>query len=129
MKIVKIWLLLALLCINFGCVSNYIKLDTRINGVLAPKDIFDVATDIQLADVSDADKRKLNIKLAKRTLKIAELYLKTAVNNKKLSQKEEILDIIKSLSKMLDDGGNEELTQEITKMIKQFTLMLLKGKL
>lgn len=129
MKIVKISLLLVFLCISFGCASAYVKLDMKINGTLTPKDIFSIATDIQLADISDTEKRQLNVKLAKRTLKIAEIYLKTAVNDKKLPQKEEIVDMIKSLSKMLDGNDNEKLINEITQMIKQFTIMLLKGNL
>lgn len=115
-----------LLIIFVGCASKFVGLDMRISGAMTPKDILGLAADIQSADISAAEKRKLNIKLAKRTLNIAELYIKMAVDGKQVPQKDDILAIIKALSKSLGEIDENELAVQITEIIKNLSMLLLR---
>lgn len=115
-----------LLIIFVGCASRFMGLDMRISGAMTPNDIIGLAGDIQRADISAAEKRNLNIKLAKRTLNIAELYIKMTVDGKKMPQKEDILGIIKALSKSLGEIDENELAVQITDIIKNLSMLLLR---
>lgn len=96
---------------------------------VSPQDLLSLTYNVQTAGLKDMEKRKLNIKLVKKTLSLSEAYIRLMLDSKKIPEKGEVLDMIKLLSENMENGLDSEFRDKLKEMIGKFSEALLKGSL
>lgn len=129
MKIFSVFIILGVFISSSGCSSKYASLSGRISLAVSPQDLLSLTYNVQTAGLKDTEKRKLNIKLAKKTLSLSEAYVRLMLGGKKFPEKGEVLDMIKLLSENIENGLDSEFSDRLKEMIGKFSEVLLKRSL
>lgn len=116
---------LILLMLVSGCSVKYMALEKEISSAIMPEQIFNTGINIASSDLPDSDKRKLSIKLAKRSLTVFQLYIQYVIDGKKVPNKGEIVGMLKFLSKNIDKFDDSEVAEQFKLLAEKLTFILM----
>lgn len=81
--------------------------------------------DIAASDLSDKDKKKLSVKLVKKTLNVFRLYVEFALTGDKLPAKDEILSMLKFLAANADKFSGDAMKEQAAEIAEKLSLILM----